>query len=133
MRRQNALQMLIQDHLDRTGETMSEVASRGGLPRQTVSALMTRTEYQSTPHRATLDKLAKGLRLSRQTVREAAALSLSTGPGHTAATPRVQILLDLTRSLTDVEIEILTATATAMVASKDGGTNGRPLSRRGAR
>lgn len=116
MRRQNALQQLIQEHIDRTGETMSDIAARGGLPRQTVSALMARTEYASTPHRATLDKLAKGLRLSKSTVREAAARSLIVGPqGRMAGDRQDETLRNLLETLTETELAILVDTADALV------------------
>src|SRR4051812_42166570 len=97
----NALQQLIHDHMARTGETYADIAARAKCPRQTVSALMNRDDFVGIPQARTLRRLAKGLEVSEATVREAAAASISTGDGHTKATPTAQVLADLVDALPD--------------------------------
>jgi transcriptional regulator with XRE-family HTH domain len=111
----NALQQLIADHMERTGETYSDIAARGKVPRQTVSAIMNKTAFASIPQRRTLDRLAKGLGVSRETVRDAAARSISLGHGHTTDTPASTILLDLVNQLPDQQVLVLIASAREMV------------------
>jgi hypothetical protein len=113
-RRLNALQQLIHQHMETTGENFTDIATRGGLPRQTVSALMTRTTYSSIPHQRTLDRLAKGLQVSKATVRNAAAASMTIGNGRTADTPAAVLLMDLAEKLPEWQVRVLIGTARTM-------------------
>lgn len=123
----NALQQLIQDHTQLTGETYADIAARGGLPRQTVSALMQRDDYHGVPQARTLDRLAKGLQVSRQTVRDAAARSITLGNGQTAGTPLATVLADLVAVLPEAQVRVLIASAREMV---NVGSNGAPANLR---
>lgn len=69
----NALQRLIREHVESTGETLADIARRGGMPRQTVSLLANREHMPQTPHAPTLRRLAVGLGVDLNTVRAAAA------------------------------------------------------------
>jgi transcriptional regulator with XRE-family HTH domain len=112
----NALQQLIADHLERTGETYADIARRAGCPRQTVSAIMHKETFTSVPHQVTLDRLAKGLQVSRRTVRDAAARSIGLGwGGYTTDTPAETILLDLVHELPEELVSVLIESARAMV------------------
>ncbi|GGX99258.1 helix-turn-helix domain-containing protein [Streptomyces anandii] len=69
----NALQQLIRERLDRKGWSYGDVARRGGIPRSTVHHLATADRVVRMPQPATLEGLSKGLELSLDTVRRAAA------------------------------------------------------------
>ncbi|MER6079380.1 helix-turn-helix transcriptional regulator [Streptomyces sp. NPDC001833] len=69
----NALQQLIREHLDRKGWSYGDVARRGGIPRSTVHHLATTDRVVRMPQATTLEGLAKGLELSLEAVRRAAA------------------------------------------------------------
>jgi transcriptional regulator with XRE-family HTH domain len=69
----NALQQIIRDRLDREGWSYGEVARRGGIPRSTVHHLATAERVVRLPQPSTLEGLSKGLGLSLDTVRRAAA------------------------------------------------------------
>jgi len=105
--------MLIANHCRRTGETYADIARRGGLPRQTVSALMQPGRELTRPHVRTLDKLAAGLELSPNVVRAAATLGL----GNTR--PRSALLAELAAELDEKELGVLLAVAHALRAERD--------------
>jgi hypothetical protein len=112
----NALQRLIFEHIEQTGETYSDIAARGKMPRQTVSALANRpAAYPSMPHADTIRRLAIGLRLPRAVVQDAAAQSV--GANHKAPTPDAVLLLRLVEALPDPDVAVLLATARALVAN----------------
>ncbi|MFF4633276.1 helix-turn-helix domain-containing protein [Streptomyces griseorubiginosus] len=69
----NALQQLIRERLDLKGWSYGEVARRGGIPRSTVHHLATTDRVVRMPQSTTLEGLSKGLELSLDTVRRAAA------------------------------------------------------------
>ncbi|OIJ92285.1 helix-turn-helix domain-containing protein [Streptomyces monashensis] len=84
----NALQQLIRERLDRKGWSYGEVARRGGIPRSTVHHLATTERVVRMPQPATLEGLSKGLELSLDTVRRAAAEACGIhvyGPGSAPA------------------------------------------------
>lgn len=114
--RLNALQRLIADHCENTGETYADIAQRGAMPRQTISALMNRPPgYPSMPHADTIRRLAKGLRLPRAVVQSAAASSVQvTSP---EPTPTAVLLAQLVESLPETDVAVLLATARALVAN----------------
>ena len=61
------LQRLLLEHMEATGESFNAIAKRGGLPRQTVQAVLYR-QGASVPQEATMVKLAKGLGLPVATI-----------------------------------------------------------------
>ncbi|MEU7056932.1 helix-turn-helix domain-containing protein [Streptomyces sp. NPDC046197] len=69
----NALQQLIRERLDHKGWSYGDVARRGDIPRSTVYHLATAERVVRMPQPATLEGLSKGLELSLDTVRRAAA------------------------------------------------------------
>lgn len=69
----NALQQLIRRRLDERGWSYGDVSKRGGLPRSTVHHLATTEVIHRLPQPATLERLARGLELPLQAVRDAAA------------------------------------------------------------
>jgi transcriptional regulator with XRE-family HTH domain len=68
----NALQQLIKRQMTENRWSYGDIARRGGLPRSTVHNLATLVR---PPQPATLERLAKGLELPLDTVRQAAALA----------------------------------------------------------
>lgn len=69
----DALQRLIRDYRDETGESYEDIARRAGMSSRTVQALATRERSgKHLPRPDTLAKLAKGLRVSEAIVRQAA-------------------------------------------------------------
>lgn len=70
----NALQQLIQAWLDADpSHSIGLLAKRGGLPRNTIYALMNRTDPAGMPRRDTLRKIATGIGQPARVVEEAAA------------------------------------------------------------
>lgn len=109
----NALQALIQEHMQATGDTVADIATRGGLPRQTVSNLLHREDWAGIPHRRTLEHLARGLGVSL-TVVMAAAAQVAAGTASDPATGRLAVLLDTAKGLPEHDVAVLLATARAM-------------------
>jgi len=69
----NALQRVIANFLaDNPGENYSSIARRGGMSRSTVHSLATVEKRRQTPNPATIESLAKGMRMSAASVRKAA-------------------------------------------------------------
>lgn len=111
----NALQELIFAHCHETGETVSDIAARGGLARQTVSSIAHRDEPGAIPRRATLAKLAVGLGLSLEVVERAASLAAHSGPANGDLTRlRLDLLIDHAEHLSDGQLKVLVAAARAM-------------------
>lgn len=111
----NALQELITQHCDQTGDTLADIATRGGLARQTVSGLMHRDGPKAVPREATLRGLAVGMGLPYDTVRHAAATA--TFPESENGSRRiVNLLVALTENLSDEQVSVVVATARAMGA-----------------
>lgn len=110
----NPLAELVTEHCERTGDTLSAIAARGGVSRQTLSGLMHREGPKSLPRDATLAALAKGLGMSLATVRQVAAETAYGEPE--TPTPRrlVAVLLGHVDGLTDEELEVVLATARAV-------------------
>jgi transcriptional regulator with XRE-family HTH domain len=69
----NALQQIIKERLDQRGWSYGDVARRGGIPRSTVHHLATAERLVRMPLPASLEGLSKGLELSLDAVRRAAA------------------------------------------------------------
>lgn len=68
----NALQQILRDHTERTGESLTALAGRCGLPRQTVLAMARRVEWKEPPREPTMEKLAAGLDMPISELRKAA-------------------------------------------------------------
>lgn len=117
--RLNPLQRLIADHVEQTGETYTDIAARGRMPRQTISYLMNRPPaFPGMPQPDTIRRLAVGLRLPRAVVQNAAAASVSVTPA--APTPAAVLLAQLVEALPEADIAVLLATARALVANANG-------------
>jgi transcriptional regulator with XRE-family HTH domain len=117
----NALQELIHNHCQETGETLSDIAARGGLARQTVSAIAHRDDPGAIPRRVTLAKLATGLGLPLEIVERAAALAAQVGTGELDGDMtqlRLDVLVSHARGLNDDEIEVLVAAARALKTTR---------------
>jgi hypothetical protein len=69
----NALQQLIRTRMISHQWSYTDVARRGGLPRSTVHHLATTPGLTRPPHPATMEGLARGLDVSLDAVRKAAA------------------------------------------------------------
>lgn len=108
----NALQGLIAEHIANTGHTITDIATRGGLPRQTVSVLLNQTNPGGMPRRATLERLAVGLGLSSNAVLTAAAQS--AGGDVNPRDHRMAVLDDLASHLGPGHLDVLLATARAL-------------------
>ena len=113
---QNPLQALITEHMANTGDTLADIAARGGLPRQTVSGLLNRDESGGIPRRSTLQRLATGLGLSLATVTEAAAQTVAHhhGDRQNPLDHRLAVLVDTAKRLSPHEVDVLLATARAL-------------------
>lgn len=110
----NAIGELVTAHCERTGDTLSAIAARGGLSRQTLSGLVNRDDPKSWPRQSTLAKLAKGLGVSTEYVRQVAA-SDAYGTGAIAPPRRlVGVLLAHAEQLDDSQLEVVLATARAL-------------------
>jgi len=111
----NALQKLISEHLEVTGERLADVADRGGLPRQTLSALLHRAGPNGIPRRATLQRLADGLEVDLHTVEAAAAAAASAnGMEETLPDARLAQLISYARKLDDRHLKALSSLARAL-------------------
>jgi transcriptional regulator with XRE-family HTH domain len=115
----NALQALIAEHLANTADTVADVAARGGLPRQTVSGLLNRTETGGMPRRATLERLAVGLGLSLSTVTDAAAQAAVPASTKAPLDHRITVLVEVARGLPASQVDVLLATARALTRAGD--------------
>lgn len=110
----NALQALIREHMTNTGDTIADIAARGGLARQTVSGILARNGTGGIPRRETIAGLAVGLGLSRAVVADAAAQAAAM---HTDAGPndhRVTVLCELAKQLPPAHVDVLLVAARAL-------------------
>lgn len=111
---ENPLAELVTAHCERTGDTLSAIAARGGMSRQTLSGLVNRRGPKSFPRESTLEALAKGLDMSVESVRHA-AVATAAGEGLQASPRRlVSVLMAHADGLTDDELEVVLATARAL-------------------
>ena len=115
----NPIAELVTAHCERTGDTLSDVAARGGLSRQTVSGLVHRDGPKSLPRGETLRGLAVGLGLPVEVVRQVAAES-AYGEAANGHAPRrlVSVLISYAERLTDGDLEVLLATARALESAE---------------
>jgi transcriptional regulator with XRE-family HTH domain len=111
---ENALAVLVTAHCERTGDTLTDIAARGGLSRQTLSGLVHRNGPKSMPRQQTLEALAKGLGVSVEAVRQVAATA-TYGPGDGPQVRRlVATLVGYAETLDDGQLEVVLATARAL-------------------
>ena len=90
----NPLQELIRTRMTEQHWSFADVARRGSLPRSTVHHLATNEQPARTPHPQTLTRLAVGLDLPAEQVREAAAQAAGyTMLSATVKDPEVEILV----------------------------------------
>ena len=120
----NALQQLIADYLaDNPGETYASIGRRGAtlqrpFPRQTVHSLATKRQQKQTNQPGTLAALARGMNMSIDIVRSAAAdaagyktsttTSASNGPG--------RIVVEATEVLDPERLDVLARRARSLLA-----------------
>lgn len=110
------LQQLILEHMAATGETYADLAKRGGLPRQTLQAIVQR-ESKAMPRPATLVAVADALQLPLAKVQQAAAASaVGAGEQHPLLTddPLTVLLLRAVDDLSPEHRQVLLATARAL-------------------
>lgn len=69
----NPLSQLIRDAMQENSWTYADLAKACDIPRASAYALATRTDQRTTNRPSTLEKLAKGLGIPLQTIRQAAA------------------------------------------------------------
>lgn len=119
------LQQLILEHLAVTGESYNDLAKRGGLPRQTLQALVHR-ESQTMPRRSTLEGVARALDLPLQKVQQAAATSAAmtsvdgVHPQLGEGDPLTVLLVRTAGDLSPEHRQVLLATARAMKKAELG-------------
>lgn len=110
----NPLADLVMSHCDRTGDTLSAIAARGGMSRQTLSALVHKGGPKSFPRASTLRALARGLDLPYETVRQLAT-ARAYGEGEGDNPRRLVVLLTAQLdALTDRDLEVVLATTRAL-------------------
>lgn len=104
---------LIQQHIDRTGESYTQIAERGRISRANVHRLATETG-QSMPRKATLEGLARGLSLPHSVIRRAALVTAGTGDVDEPDAPRsaaLDRLTAVTENLSEDDLDLLRAIA----------------------
>lgn len=107
---------LIQQHIDRTGESYTQISERGRISRANVHRLATETR-PSMPRKATLEGLARGLSLPSNVIRRAALVTAGTDDVDDPDAPRSAALDRLTaatESLTEDDLDLLRAIAQLM-------------------
>ncbi|MEU6773374.1 helix-turn-helix transcriptional regulator [Streptomyces sp. NPDC046759] len=109
----NALQQLIRERLDREGWSYGDVARRGGVPRSTVHHLATTDRVVRMPQATTLEGLAKGLQLSLDAVRRAAAEACGI---HVYGSPAGQEADAAAAPTADPEVDLLIASVQQLSA-----------------
>lgn len=114
----NPLQELIHAHCIAHNETLADIANRGGMSRQTLSALMNKNGSLGVPRAATLQKLSDGLGISLRVVQDAAGeAALGRRDGDSATFDRrVVTLIDHANKLSPEKVDVLLATARALQA-----------------
>lgn len=107
---------LIQQHIDRTGESYTQISDRGRISRANVHRLATETR-PSMPRKATLEGLARGLSLPANVIRRAALVTAGTDDVDDPDAPRnaaMDRLISAAENLTEDELDLLRAIAQLM-------------------
>lgn len=112
----NPLQELIRAHCEARNETLADIAKRGGMSRQTLSALMNKGGGAGVPRATTLAKLATGLGLSLRVVQDAASEAALSRVDGDSFDRRVVVLIDHASKLSSDKVDVLLATARALQA-----------------
>lgn len=110
---ENPIAELIRAHMDRTGDTQTDIAQRGGLSRQTLSGLVHSEGLRSMPRQRTLEALARGLGVTVDHVRQVAASAAYGENGHDQRR-LIALLCSYAEGLTDDQLEVLIATTRAL-------------------
>lgn len=110
----NALAELVQAHCERTGDTLTDIAARGGMSRQTLSGLVNREHLKSFPRQQTLEALAQGLGVSVESVRHAASTSTYGNGDNPQPRRLVSVLTAYAETMNDSQLEVVLATARAV-------------------
>lgn len=111
----NPLAELVTAHMQRTGDTLTEIAARGGMSRQTLSGLVNRAA--PFPRQRTLEALARGLGLPYEVVRQVAYGSNHNGDTAPPRRVAVATMLAQAEQLDDTQLEVVLATMRALQAS----------------
>lgn len=115
----NPLQELIRTRMTEQHWSFADVARRGSLPRSTVHHLATNEQPARTPHPQTLTRLAAGLDLPAEQVREAAAQAAGyTMLSATAKDPEVEILVAALGQLSREDRRHVAALVRSLLASR---------------
>lgn len=121
MTTQKTLADLLREHIDRTGDSYSQIAKKTGLSKPLIGIIATRTEPRSYKP-DTLRKLADGLRLPLDVVTEAAQVAAGL-PAHEPLEPSdredVRVIASLLPTLSDAELDVL-RTAVVALAERHG-------------
>jgi cyanate lyase len=114
------LQRLLLEHMEATGESFADIARRGGMPRQTVQAVLYRQGH-SVPLESTMEKLATGLGLPVAAIHEAVADGLAGSsadekrhPLTTRLDPILLVLIDVAKTLPPEQRQVLLDTARSL-------------------
>lgn len=110
----NPLAVMVTAHCERTGDTLSAIAARGGISRQTLSGLVHREGPRSLPRLQTLEGLARGMGVPLESVRQVASVAAYGEAGDTPPRRLVSVLVAHADGLTDDELEVLLALTRAL-------------------
>lgn len=120
----NALQQLIDDYLaENRSESYASIGRRGStdihrLPRSTVHSMATKSSWRQTPQASTLTALARGMNMSEDKVRTAAAdaAGYKAGVSSVPFDSRTQIILEAMNHLDPERMEVLARRARFLLA-----------------
>lgn len=114
------LRDLVQEHIDRTGDSYQAIAKKTGLSKPLVGILATTTEPRA--YRAeTVDKIATGLRLPRDVVARAASASAGMSvdePDTRSSREDARVITELLDDLDDTELAMLRVMIRALSESR---------------
>lgn len=110
------LRALLREHIDRTGDSYSQIAAKTGLSKPLIGAVMTSTRPRSY-RPDTIRRLADGLRLPVDVVTRAASVSAGmTVDEPTGAAERedARVIVELLDRLSDQDLTALRVMVTAL-------------------
>lgn len=111
------LRDLVREHIDRTGDSYSDIAKKTGLSKSMIGILATSTEPRG--YRAeTVGKIAGGLRLPREVVARAATATAGfavDAPDTPAGREDARVITELLDELSDDDIATLRVMIFALV------------------
>lgn len=108
---------LLREHIDRTGDSYQDIATKTGLSKPLIGAIMANTKPRSY-RPATVDKLAAGLRLPADVMHRAAAASAGmavTLPDTPADRDDARFVVELLEHLDDPTLHTVRVIVQALV------------------